>query len=140
MKILIPVDGSPYTAKALEALEVRHELFGAAHEYVVFHAPMALPARVAAVTDSRTVRAWHDEETAEATREARAFLDRSGWRYQVVSKPGDAGAEIARYAQEAGVDLIVMGTHGRGALGSLALGSVAQRVLAQCTTPVLLIR
>ena len=36
--------------------------------------------------------------------------------------------------------MLVMGSHGHGSLGSLVLGSVASKVLAQCTTPVLLVR
>jgi nucleotide-binding universal stress UspA family protein len=36
--------------------------------------------------------------------------------------------------------LIVMGSHGHSSLGNVVLGSVANRVLARCKTPVLLIR
>ena len=48
--------------------------------------------------------------------------------------------EIVRVAEERDVDQIVMGTHGRGAVGSLLLGSVAQRVVHQTKVPVLLVR
>ena len=48
---------------------------------------------------------------------------------------GDPGAEIVRYAQEAGIDLIVMGTHGRTAVERALTGSVAEQVLrgAHCS-------
>jgi nucleotide-binding universal stress UspA family protein len=53
---------------------------------------------------------------------------------------GEPAAEIVRLADERGVDQIVMGTHGRGAVGSLFLGSVAQRVVHLSKVPVLLVK
>lgn len=53
---------------------------------------------------------------------------------------GEPAAEIVRVADERGVDQIVMGTHGRGAVGSLFLGSVAQRVVHLSKVPVLLVK
>lgn len=53
---------------------------------------------------------------------------------------GEPAAEIVRVASERGVDQIVMGTHGRGAVGSLFLGSVAQRVVHLSQVPVLLVK
>jgi len=53
---------------------------------------------------------------------------------------GSAGGEIVRYAAEHQIDLIVLGTHGRGAIALLLLGSVAERVVRQAHCPVLTIR
>lgn len=53
---------------------------------------------------------------------------------------GLAAPEIARVANEQGVDQIVLGTHGRGAVGSLFLGSVAQRLVHLSSLPVLLVK
>jgi nucleotide-binding universal stress UspA family protein len=47
---------------------------------------------------------------------------------------------IGDYAKQAGVDLIVMGTHGRGAVAHLLMGSVAERVVRTAPCPVLTIR
>lgn len=47
---------------------------------------------------------------------------------------------IVNYARETGVDLIVMGTHGRGALTHLLMGSVAERVVRLAGCPVLVVR
>jgi nucleotide-binding universal stress UspA family protein len=53
---------------------------------------------------------------------------------------GDVAAEIVHFAQNGGFDQIAMGTHGRNALGSLFVGSVAQRVIHLSTVPVLLVK
>jgi len=52
---------------------------------------------------------------------------------------GDPAAEILRKADELGVDLVVMGTHGKGFLEHAFLGSVAEKVLHRIKVPVLTI-
>jgi nucleotide-binding universal stress UspA family protein len=49
-------------------------------------------------------------------------------------------AAIVTYARDASVDLIVIGTHGRGAIAQLLMGSVAERVVRIAPCPVLTIR
>ena len=49
-------------------------------------------------------------------------------------------AAIAEYAKEAGIDLIVVGTHGRSALARVLLGSVAENVVRIAPCPVLTVR
>jgi nucleotide-binding universal stress UspA family protein len=51
-----------------------------------------------------------------------------------VGSPSDA---ILEYADANGIDLIVMGTHGRGLVGHLLIGSVAERVVRRSKAPVL---
>jgi nucleotide-binding universal stress UspA family protein len=50
------------------------------------------------------------------------------------------GAAIAAYARRRRLDVLVMGSHGRGAFKSLVLGSVAMRVAARCELPLLIVR
>lgn len=47
---------------------------------------------------------------------------------------------IVEYAQSKGVDLIVVGSHGRSGIARMLLGSVTARVLAESTLPVLVVR
>jgi nucleotide-binding universal stress UspA family protein len=53
---------------------------------------------------------------------------------------GKPFAEIIRYAREQGIDLIVLGTHGYSALGSMLLGSVAEKVVRKAPCAVLTVR
>ena len=55
-------------------------------------------------------------------------------------RPGTPAAEIVRYAQDANIDLIVMGTHGRGLVGHMVMGSVAEKVVRTASCPVLTVR
>jgi nucleotide-binding universal stress UspA family protein len=49
-------------------------------------------------------------------------------------------AEIIRYAREQAIDLIVMGTHGRGAIAQMLLGSTAEKVVRKAPCAVLTVR
>jgi nucleotide-binding universal stress UspA family protein len=53
---------------------------------------------------------------------------------------GEPAAEIVSYAKASGVDLIVVGTHGRTGLEHALMGSVAERVVRRAHCPVLTVR
>ena len=53
--------------------------------------------------------------------------------------PGSPSEKIVDYAQEQGIDLIIMGTHGRKGLEKIVFGSVAEHVLKNSSVPVLTI-
>jgi len=53
---------------------------------------------------------------------------------------GDPATEIVRYAAAAGIDMIVMGTHGRTGVDRMLIGSVAERVLRESPCSVLVIK
>lgn len=57
----------------------------------------------------------------------------------VLTSSATAGA-IVQYARDLGIDLIVVGTHGRGAVAHLFMGSVAERVVRTAPCPVLTVR
>jgi len=82
------------------------------------------------------------EETAQRRlHEAILDSDGSGPRtVPVVMTSSSPAFAIIDYAREHGIDLIIMGTHGRGALGHILMGSVAERVVRLASCPVLTIR
>ncbi len=55
-------------------------------------------------------------------------------------REGRSAQEICNVALELSADLIVMGTHGRGLIGRTLLGSVAEAVVRQSSTPVMTVR
>lgn len=83
----------------------------------------------------------------EMERQARERLEQqmsadARQRYDAVLalRGGSPFVEIVRYAREERIDLIVMGTHGRGAIAHMLLGSVAERVVRKAPCPVLTVR
>jgi nucleotide-binding universal stress UspA family protein len=80
--------------------------------------------------------------------------DRGYWRNQLeqirpvdpsipvhhVLLEGDPATEIVHYGRDAGIDLIVMGTHGRTGLERLLMGSVAEKVMREATCSVLVVK
>ena len=59
------------------------------------------------------------------------------FRHQIVIERGSVGNALCSVTQHEGADLLVLGTHGRGGLKKLALGSVAEEVLRLASCPVL---
>jgi nucleotide-binding universal stress UspA family protein len=140
MKILAPVDGSPYTKRMLAYLAAHDEWLGAQHEYTLLHAVPAVPPRAAAVLDKTTLRSHYDEEAERVFKPIRTFFAKQGLRASFVSKVGPAAEVISAAANKGGYDLLILGSHGHGNLVNLVMGSVATKVMANCGTPVLLIR
>ncbi|KPK31301.1 MAG: universal stress protein [Betaproteobacteria bacterium SG8_40] len=82
---------------------------------------------------------YYREEGLAALQQARALLDEAGVPYRHHIGVGDLAATILDYTVDKKSDLIVMGTHGRGAVKGALLGSVAARMLHEGNVPVLLV-
>jgi len=65
---------------------------------------------------------------------------RAAVRPEFHMRTGGAAAEIVRFAADQEIDLIVMGTHGRGFVGHMVMGSVAEKVVRTAPCPVLTVR
>jgi nucleotide-binding universal stress UspA family protein len=139
MKILLAVDGSPYTKKMLAYLAT-HELFKNDNEYTVFTAQPALPPRARAAVGKEIVEKYYEEESEKVLAPVTKFLLRHKIDAKSSWKTGPAGESIAKFADSGKFDLLIMGSHGHSALVNLVMGSVATQVLAHCKVPVLLVR
>jgi nucleotide-binding universal stress UspA family protein len=140
MKILLAVDGSTFSKKMLAYLATHDALLTKSNDYVVLNAQAALPPRARAALGKETVANYYAEESDKVLYPVAKFLKRHGIEAKTVSKVGHAGELISRTAIDGKFDLVVMGSHGHGALLTLVMGSVATQVLAHCKVPVLLVR
>lgn len=141
MKILVAVDGSEFTKRMLGYWAAHDEWLGSDHQYTVLTVVSAIPSGAASVLDREAVQAYYADAGEKTLQPIRHFLDQQNIRATVLSKTGaSAGDVIAKTADAEGFDLVMLGSHGHGAVSGLVLGSVVTRVLACCRTPVLVIR
>jgi len=140
MKILVPVDGSPFTKRMLAYLAAHDEWLGGAHQYTLLHVAPAVPPRAAAVLDKAVLQAHYAEESEKVLKPIRTFFAKQKLAAEFVAKVGPAADTIANVATKGKFDLLMMGSHGHGLLGNLVLGSVTTKVMAHCETPVLIVR
>lgn len=140
MKILLAADGSDYTKRMLGYIAAHDEWLGARHAYTVLHCVPAIPHRAAAFVGRAQVRDYYESDAEAVFKSIRKFFAMQGMKATFVLRIGSAAAHVAKLAERGKFDLVIMGTHGHGALGGVVLGSVATKVVSLCSTPVLLIR
>ena len=140
MKILLAVDGSAYTKRMLAFLAAHDELLGPRHQYTVIHGVLEVPGRAAAFVGKNVVKEYYESEAEAVFKPIRSFLEQQGIEANFVHSIGHAADAIAHLAEEGKYDLVVMGSRGQGEVMNLVLGSVATKVLAKCSVPVLLVR
>lgn len=140
MRILLAVDGSKFTKKALAFLATHETLMGPDAELVVLNVQPAVSPRVKTMLGAATVRAWHQEEAEKVLHPIERFLQRHNITFKASWVAGTAATQIVQAAKREKVHMLVMGTHGHGLLGRALLGSVAQRVVADIDVPVLLVK
>ena len=145
-KILLPIDGSDIAhAAALDgvtlAASVGAQVIGVfvTDPYQIIFTfpgdiPVAYPSKSEYEADVRKIAEKHLQAVSDA-----AFKAGVKWSQLLVSAklPDQAIIDTAK-AQKC--DLIVMGSHGRGGIGQLLLGSVTHKVLIHCHIPVLVHR
>ncbi len=149
--ILVPLDGSEFGDKALPIARNLAQLSGATiHLLQVISRQPELEAlrgrggdsvqlleietdNARRLIEARTTRGKGHLETV-ATQ-----LQNDGINAETAMREGAADENIVEYAKETGIDLIVMSTHGHGALRRFFIGSVTDRVIRSCETPVLVV-
>lgn len=141
-KILVPVDFSTCSGAALDyALMLQRELGAELEVLHAFEIPAFVPPHVVVMMgDVEASLADHAEQ--EARRELDAFLDRHGAKPNTPRHVflGPPGLVVLERLESNGVDLVVMGTHGRTGLARWVMGSTAEKVLRGAKCPVLTIR
>lgn len=139
--IVVPLDGSHWAEHALPCAAAIARAAKARLRLVLVHQLPPAP------TDRESLKIYTSLEVA-VRRSQRGHLKevaarlRQGWGIPVTSASpeGPIGPTLVRFLDELGADLVVMATHGRGALGRALLGSVADHVVRTARVPVVLVR
>jgi len=140
--VLVPTDFSDASESALNYGKAMAEAFGASLH--VLHVMEDLLAHAwAAEVYVASMPNLRDEIERESRQRLGTMLtpeDVTRLRAEIALVAGNPFIEIIRYAKANNVDLIVMGTHGRGPIAHMLLGSVAEKVVRKSPCPVLTVR
>ncbi len=139
-KILVPLDGSELAKKALYEAEKLARCFDS--EIILFQVVPFMPIYGSPELVTPLIIDEKQKEVAERYLSNLAEeLRAKGLKVTALVKTGQQVAvEIIDFAKEAGVDLIIMNTHGRSGITRWVLGSTAHKVLVRAETPILLLR
>ena len=141
-RILIATDGSP---SALQAIEVGLDLAEEEGLEAIFvHVAPAkdfLPV-MGGFGMAGPVSLPHEPDEADRVclDDAVRIAEELGLETKAKLLAGDPAKEIVAYADSVDADLIVIGSHGYGAISGVLLGSVSRGVLHRTTRPVLIVR
>jgi nucleotide-binding universal stress UspA family protein len=134
--IVVALDGSTYSERALDAARELARLSGARlHLLTVVLAYKQAHVPVVGRLDQQT-----EQRANDYLRPLAATATGAGAAVVTYVRHGAPAEEIVRLATEVNADLITMSTHGIGATGLHALGSVAMKVLETAPCPVMMIR
>jgi len=138
--ILLPTDFSPLARRAATVARVLAETHQATLHVVHVLEPAAREP-VLVPEGGVVLPQENPSETAQPALETFVREGLADLRTPLVAKLllGAADLEITRYAGEIPVDLIVIGTHGRGIMRRILLGSISKNVLEHATCPVLMV-
>lgn len=141
-RILVPTDFSEPADAALRYARALAEQFGSTlHLMHIVPEPYVYPWGTEISTMPLVdLLAQSEEQAAERLKtlasESGALTD----RVTTTTAIGTPVDRILQYVADEGIDLVVMGTHGRGAVGHLLLGSVAERIVRRSPVPVLTVK
>ncbi|MES2679429.1 MAG: universal stress protein [Bacteroidota bacterium] len=146
MKVLLATDGSPYSERAVKEISERKFPENTEVRIISVYETASLPQKMEPMGTLREYHAEMDKkarEYAESVAENAAGLLREKDPALSVTTAVIAGSPkraILNEAEEYGANLIVMGSHGYGAVKSFLLGSVSHGVVLHATCSVEIIR
>ncbi len=140
MRILVPLDGSKLSERALEKAEIFAKALQA--EIIltrVIENPLAAAPEAGPAVEKKVAGETIDQ--AQAYLEgAVASLRGKGIAGRAIVQEGLPHSAILGLAEKENVDFIVMSTHGRTGLSKMVLGSVAEKVIYTAKRPVMLVK
>ena len=139
-RLLVPLDGSDLSLKALHYTVHLAKLFDAqvdtlrVVEPVVYPEGLAMPQR-SYDQDDLAMKLAREQSRAVG---CRMIPDGVEWHDEVIS--GNPYAVIVDYARDKKIDLLVLTTHGHTGLKHFLLGSNAEKIIRHAPCPVLVVR
>lgn len=140
MRILMPVDGSPFSKAAVDFVASRKTLLKNSTEVELVNIQGPVPLRAARALGKQLVASHYAAEATRVLKPAAARLTRAGACARYSYLIGTVDRELVETVQSDPADLVVMGSHGHTGLTRLLLGSVAGTLAVACAKPLLILR
>lgn len=138
LRVLIPVDGSENSLRAVKFLIRKAPLYKEPLELHLLNVQHPFPGTIRGV--HQEAERFHHDEGAKALAQARKTLDAAGLKYVYHISVGDSGEVIAHFVKDQKIEQVVTGTRGLGSVANMLLGSVANKVLHLIDVPMLLVK
>lgn len=140
--VLVATDFGPASDKALSYGREFARTFGAKlHVLHVVENPMVYAGPDAVGVNFARFQADLEAAAQKSLDQVVSADDRRELNAVAVTRTGTGPAyEIAGYAKQAGIDIVIIGTHGRGLISHLLMGSVAEKLVRIAPCPVLTVR
>lgn len=139
-KVLVPVDGSEFSDRALDYLIGLFRNQGPLDVHLLSVQIPIDSGHARMFVSAEDVEAYHRDEGMKVLKPYMERLDAEQIPYTYHVLVGHVAPTIARFAKERKFDKVVMGTHGRSGMTNLLLGSVAQNVIRRLKIPVALVK
>ncbi len=138
MKILLPVDGSDTSARAVQFVLKQALNSKEAPELHLLNVQHSLPGTIKGVANQ--AKQYHHDEGVKALANARKLLDDAQIKYTYHIGVGEVGEVVAHFVSDLKWDQVVMGTRGMSSVANMVLGSAATQILHLVQVPVLLVK
>jgi nucleotide-binding universal stress UspA family protein len=138
--ILVPLDGSDFAEHALPMAATLARQAGATLHLAHAHAAVLPEMSMGIVIPNASDLHQRQDEQSYLADVARRLTQKAPLKVETALLDGDVVVALKDYARRQSIDVVVMATHARGALGRFWLGSVADDLVAGLAQPVLLVR
>lgn len=141
-RILVAVDGSSHSTKVAKAAIQHVSAYRQPPELhlAYVHLPVPTMGGLIKPIGHEALQRYYREEGEDALRSAKKLFDRAKLACIMHIIVGPIAESLTSEARKLKCDLIIMGTHGMGAVSGMLLGSVASKTVHLARCPVLLIR
>jgi nucleotide-binding universal stress UspA family protein len=141
-RVLLPIDGSECALRAVALVISKRAYYANPQDLEIHLVNVQVPLfhDISRFASRAQIDDFHREESEKLLAGARELLSAAGASYTCHAKVGPVAETIVNLADALHCDQIVMGTHGRGALKELLMGSITLKIVQLSKMPVLLVK
>jgi nucleotide-binding universal stress UspA family protein len=138
-RILVPIDGSKHADLAIEKAREFAEVFGSTVVLLHVNDFNQHMFNYNAGVEQNFIELF-DQVSANILEVGKEKLSSLGSRVETVKLEGSVASSIIEYANKNDFDMVIVGSHGKGAIHDFLMGGVAHKIILHVNKPVLVVR